>query len=140
MFRFSRFLMVKQRKRIWFDFGYVILQACSREWYVFFLIWVKRLQYLNETNCKQKYQNRQVVPKCKQPTLIYITSHFPDLEEFEHTKRVIWFRKSKYRQRNGQSKRGNRRNNDLQNTTRKTTDQATRTPLKSVVNSGTPEG
>jgi hypothetical protein len=43
-------------------------------------------------------------------------------EQFEDTKGVIRIRKSKDRQRNGQK-------NDLQNTTQKTKDQATRIPF-----------
>ena len=52
------------------------------------------------------------------------------IEEFEDTKGVIRIRKSKKdRQHNGQ-KRDKRTNNDLQNTTQKTKDRVTTTPLK----------
>ena len=52
-------------------------------------------------------------------------------EEFDDTKGVIRIRKSKKdRQHNGQEKKDKRTNNDLQNITQKTKDQATRTPLK----------
>jgi hypothetical protein len=44
------------------------------------------------------------------------------LEELEDTKGVIRVRKSKDRQHNGQKKKDNRTNNDLQNTTQKTKD------------------
>ena len=37
-------------------------------------------------------------------------------------------------------KKGQRTNNDLQSITQKTKDQATRTPLKTGVNSSAPEG
>jgi hypothetical protein len=46
----------------------------------------------------------------------------------------------KDRQHNGQKKKYKRTNNDLQNITQKTTDSATRTQLKTGVNSGAPEG
>jgi tRNA A-37 threonylcarbamoyl transferase component Bud32 len=50
-------------------------------------------------------------------------------EEFEDTKLVIRFRKSKKnRQHNDQTKNEKRTNNDLQNITQKTKDLATRTP------------
>jgi len=51
-------------------------------------------------------------------------------KEFEDTKGVLRIRKSKDRQHNDQMKKDNRTNNDLTNSTQKTTDQATRTPLK----------
>jgi len=52
-------------------------------------------------------------------------------EEFEDTKGVIRIRKSKKaRQHHGQAKKDKRTNNDLQSTTQKTKDRATRTPLK----------
>jgi hypothetical protein len=55
---------------------------------------------------------------------------FKTEEEFEDTKGVIKIRKSKKdRQHNGQKKRNRRTNNDLQNTTHKTKDRVTRTPL-----------
>jgi hypothetical protein len=58
-------------------------------------------------------------------------------EEFEDTKEVIRFRKSKKnRQHNDQKKTEKRTNNDLQNITQKTKDRVTRTPLKPGVNSG----
>ena len=61
--------------------------------------------------------------------------------ELEDTKEVIRIRISKMnRQHNGQKKKHKRTNNDLQNTTHKTRDRVTRTPLKPVVNSGAPEG
>jgi len=54
-----------------------------------------------------------------------------DKEDLEDTKRVIRIHKSKKnRQHNGLKKKDKRRNNDLQNTTQKTKDRATRTPLK----------
>jgi hypothetical protein len=37
-------------------------------------------------------------------------------------------------------KKDNRTNNDLQNTPQKTKDRATQTPMKTVVNTGVPEG
>ena len=46
----------------------------------------------------------------------------------------------KYRQHNGQKEKGKRTNNDLQNTTKKTKDRVTQTPLTSGVNAGTPDG
>ena len=56
-----------------------------------------------------------------------------DKEDLEDTKRVIRIRKSKKnRQQNGLKKRDKRINNDLQNTTQKTKDRVTRTPLKKV--------
>jgi hypothetical protein len=59
-------------------------------------------------------------------------------EEFEETKGVIRIRKSrKDRQHSGLSKEDKRTNNDLQNTTQKTKDRVTRTPLKL---GGAPEG
>ena len=52
-------------------------------------------------------------------------------EEFEDTKGVIRFRKSKKnRQYNGQKKKNKRTNNDIQNITHKTKDRLTRIPLK----------
>ena len=60
-------------------------------------------------------------------------------EKFEDTKRVIRSRKS--RKTNGQKKKGQKDTcNNLQNTTQKTKDRATRIPLKPGVNSGAPEG
>ena len=53
-------------------------------------------------------------------------------KQFEDTKGVIRIRKSKDRQHNGQKKKDKRTNNDLQNTTHKTKDRVTRTPLKTV--------
>ena len=54
-----------------------------------------------------------------------------NLEEFEDTKGVIRIRKSKKeRQHNDNKKQNNMTNNDLQNTTQKTKERATRTPLK----------
>jgi ribosomal protein L44E len=61
-------------------------------------------------------------------------------EKFEDSKAVTRSRKSKDRQYNDQAKKYKRTNNDLQNTTKKTEDWATRTPLKPRVNSGAPEG
>jgi hypothetical protein len=53
------------------------------------------------------------------------------LEEFEDTKGVIRIRKSKEeRQHNDNKKQNNMANNDLQNTTQKTKERATRTPLQ----------
>ena len=55
-------------------------------------------------------------------------THLSPQEKFEYTKGVIKSRKSKKnRQYNDQRKRTN---NDLQNTTHKTKNRATRTPLK----------
>ena len=54
---------------------------------------------------------------------------FKTEEEFEDTKGVIRIRKSKDREHNRQTKRDRRTNNDLQNTTHKTKDRVTRTPL-----------
>ena len=51
-------------------------------------------------------------------------------EEIEDTKVVIRVPKSKDRQRNDKMKKGKRTNNDLQNTTQKTKDRVTRTPLQ----------
>ena len=54
-----------------------------------------------------------------------------DKEDLEDTKRVIRIHKSKKnRQHNGLKKKDKRTNNDLQNTTHKTKDRATRTPLE----------
>jgi len=63
-------------------------------------------------------------------------------EDFEGTKQVIRIRRlKKDRQLNGQKKKnGKRTNHDLQYTTQKTKDQATRIQLKTGVNSGSPEG
>jgi hypothetical protein len=62
-------------------------------------------------------------------------------EEFEGTKEVIRIRNlKKVRQFNGQKKNDKRTNHNLQRTTQKTKDQATRTQLKTGVNSGSPEG
>jgi hypothetical protein len=62
--------------------------------------------------------------------LMSSTVIFKTEEEFEDTKGVIKIRKSKKdRQHNGQKKRNRRTNNDLQNTTHKTKDRVTRTPL-----------
>ena len=56
-------------------------------------------------------------------------------------RRVVRIRKSKEdRKHNGQNKKDKRTNNDLQNTTQKTKDRATRTPLKPGVNSCYLEG
>jgi hypothetical protein len=51
-------------------------------------------------------------------------------KSFENSKGVARSRKSKDRQDNGQRNEDKRTNNDLQNTTQKTIDRATRTPLK----------
>jgi hypothetical protein len=62
-------------------------------------------------------------------------------DEFYDTKGIIRICKSrKNRQHNGQKKNDKMTNNDLQNTTHRTKDWVTRTPLKQVVNSGAPEG
>jgi hypothetical protein len=61
-------------------------------------------------------------------------------EEFEDTKGVISSRKSKDKQHNDQQKKNQRTNNDLQNITQKTKYQATRTLLKTVVNSDALKG
>ena len=56
-------------------------------------------------------------------------------EKFEDIKGVIRIRKSmKDRQQNGQKKKDKRTNNDLQNTTHKSKDRVTQTPLKIGVN------
>ena len=55
-------------------------------------------------------------------------------------KGVIRNRKSKDRQYKGLKKKDKRTNSDLQNTTHKTKNRATRILLKSGVNSGDPEG
>ena len=61
--------------------------------------------------------------------------------ELEDTQGQITIRKSKKgRQHNDQTKRYKRTNNDLQNITHKTKDRVTRTPLKTRLNSGAPEG
>ena len=49
--------------------------------------------------------------------------------QFEISKGVIRIRRSKNRQHNGQMKKGQRTNSDLRNTTQKTNDRATQTPL-----------
>ena len=51
-------------------------------------------------------------------------------KEFKDIKGVIRIRKSKKDRRNDQMKKDKRTNNDLQNTTHKTKDRVTRTPLK----------
>jgi hypothetical protein len=61
-------------------------------------------------------------------------------KSFKIPKWVFRIRKSKYRQHNGQKKKDKRTNNDRQNTTQETEDRATRTPLKTRVNSCAPEG
>jgi hypothetical protein len=62
-------------------------------------------------------------------------------EEFEDTKVVIRIRKSRRnRKHNGEMEKDKRTNNDLQNTTQKTKDRATGTPLRSGVKLGAPEG
>ena len=67
--------------------------------------------------------------------------HHSHLEKFENTQVVIRYRKSrKDRQYNGKRKTDKRTNNDLQNISQKIKDRAKRTPLKSVVKSGAPEG
>ena len=61
--------------------------------------------------------------------------------KFKDIKGVIRGRKSKkYRQCHGQKKKDKREYNDMQNTTQNTKDRATRTPLKTGVNSCVPEG
>ena len=74
--------------------------------------------------------------------MFYMTRLKPTLnEELEDTKGVIRILKSKKdRQRNGQKKKAKMINNNLQNTTQKTQDRTTRTPLKTWMNSGAPEG
>jgi hypothetical protein len=49
---------------------------------------------------------------------------------WRYQREVIRIRKSKNRQHNGQKKQDKMTNNDLQNTTQKTKDRATRTSLK----------
>jgi hypothetical protein len=61
-------------------------------------------------------------------------------EEFEGTKGVIRISKSKDRQHNGQKIKEKGTDNDLQNSSQKTIDRVTRTPLKPEVNSGVAEG
>ena len=62
-------------------------------------------------------------------------------EELEDNKGVIIIRKSnENRQHNNQQKRDKVTNNDLKNTTQKTKDRVSRTPLKHVLKSGAPEG
>jgi hypothetical protein len=62
-------------------------------------------------------------------------------EEFEDTKEVIRIRNSKSdKQHNSQKKKDKRTNNDLQSTTQKFRDPASRTPLKSGVNLCAPAG
>jgi hypothetical protein len=52
-------------------------------------------------------------------------------DKLKDNKGVVRSLKSKKdRQRNGQRKKGKRTNNDLQNTTQKSQDRVTRTPLK----------
>ena len=53
--------------------------------------------------------------------------------------KVIRSRKQKDRQYHGQQKRDKKTNNDLENNTQKTTEWATRTPLKLGVNECDPE-
>ena len=56
-------------------------------------------------------------------------------------KGVIRIRESKKdRQHNAQKKGDKRTNNDIRDITQKTKDRVTQTPLKTVVNSGAPEG
>ena len=62
----------------------------------------------------------------------------PEEEEFEYTKGVIRIRKSKNSQCIVQTTPPKK--TDLQITTQKTKDRATRTPLKTRVNSCAPEG
>jgi hypothetical protein len=62
-------------------------------------------------------------------------------EEFEDIKRVIRIHISKRnRQDNGQKKNFKTTNNDLQKHTHRAKNRVTRTPLKTRVNSGAPEG
>jgi hypothetical protein len=61
---------------------------------------------------------------------IYLFVFTSTKEEFEDTKGLIGIPKSKDRQHNGQIKKDKRTNNYLQNTTQKTKDRATRTPLE----------
>jgi len=58
----------------------------------------------------------------------------------EDIKGAIQRRKSNKNRQHIGKKKDMRTNTDLQNITRKTKDRATRTPLKSGVNSGAPEG
>jgi len=60
--------------------------------------------------------------------------------EFENIKGVIRCRSMGDRQHNGQIHMDKKTNNDQQNTTQKTKDCETRTPLKTEVNSCAPEG
>ena len=62
------------------------------------------------------------------------------IEKSEDTKRVIRSRKSKNKQCNDQKKKVKGTNNGLQNTTQITIIRATRTPLRSGVNSCATEG
>ena len=59
---------------------------------------------------------------------------------FEDTKWVIIIRKSKDRQCNGQNKKDKRYKQRSTKITHKTKDRITRTPLKTGMNSGAPEG
>ena len=56
---------------------------------------------------------------------------YNDMHSDKSKERVIRSWKSKDKKHNGQKKNGNRTNNDLQNTTQKTKEPATRTTLKS---------
>ena len=60
-------------------------------------------------------------------------------EELEDTKGVIRICKSKNRQHNGQ-KKGTKGQTTIYKHTHKSKDRVTRTPLKTVVNSGASEG
>ena len=80
-----------------------------------------------------------VNPWCKS---FYFSDNFfiNEIRKVEDTKGVTRrSRKSKGRQYNGQKKTEKRTNTNLQNITNKTKDRATRTPLKTGVNSGGPE-
>ena len=61
---------------------------------------------------------------------VYLICKCHKKEEFEETKGKIRMCKSKDRLHDGHKKNNKRKNNDLQNTTQKTKDRATRTPLK----------
>ena len=70
---------------------------------------------MNDINCNEKLLN-----------IFYLVIR----EEFEDTKVVIRSRKSKDRQHYDQTKRNKRTNNDLQKTTQKIKDRASRISLK----------
>ena len=87
---------------------------------------------MSNAGSKQRYLDLQK----RNPDMSLMAS--PVWEEFDYTKGVIRIRKSKKdRQHNDQYKNTN---NDLQNTTQKAKDGATRTHWKPEVNSGAANG